>query len=190
LSNRNFERIASEINSQETAWFVLRITYNRALKCKEYLDDKSIKNFIPMHYVTDAKEGKKRKLVPVINSLIFVYTHRFIIDQIRQDPKISSLVRYMMDKSTGKPIVVPNKQMQDFIAVAGANNEQILYLNPSELPLKRGDKVRITKGVWTGVEGEFLRVKGDRRVVVIIRGIMAVATVFIHPSWLEVLKPD
>ena len=51
--------------------------------------------------------------------------------------------------------------------------------------LKRGQRVRITGGVFEGVEGEFVRIKDDRRVVVVIQGLMAVATAFIHPSLIE-----
>lgn len=40
-------------------------------------------------------------------------------------------------------------------------------------------------GFSEGVEGEFVRVKGDRRVVVSIQGVMAIATAFIHPSLIE-----
>ena len=54
--------------------------------------------------------------------------------------------------------------------------------------LKKGDKVRITGGIFSGVEGVFVRVKGDRRVVVSIQGIMAVATAFIHPSLIEKIE--
>jgi transcription antitermination factor NusG len=181
--------MTSKTNTMDPAWYVLRITYNRALKCKENLDKQGIKNFIPMHYVEDTKGiKKKRKLVPVVQNLIFVYTTKSTIDQIKQNTDLASFVRYMMDKATGKPMIVPNKQMQDFIAIAGSNNEQIIYLSATEIPLKRGDKVRITKGIWAGIEGEFLRIKGDRRIVVVIQGIMAVATVFIHPSWLEVVE--
>jgi transcription antitermination factor NusG len=178
--------MSSKEKEPERVWYVLRITYNRALKCKEKLDEIGIKNFIPMHYIMDIKGNKKkRKLVPVIQNLIFVYTTKLTIDRIKQNTEMSSYIRYMMDKSLGKPMTVPNKQMEDFIAIAEGNDDKIMYLSAKEIPLKRGDKVRITKGIWRGVEGEFLRVKGDRRVVVIIQGIIAVATVFIHPAWLE-----
>jgi transcription antitermination factor NusG len=178
--------MTSKINTPDLAWYVLRITYNRALKCKENLDKMEIKNFIPMHYIIVVKgDKKKRKLVPVVQNLIFVYTTKSTIDHIKQNTDMSSFVRYTMDKSTGKPMTVPDKQMQDFITIAGSGDEQVLFLSATEISLKKGDKVRITKGIWAGVEGELLRIKGDRRVVVNIRGIMAVATVFIHPSWLK-----
>jgi transcription antitermination factor NusG len=172
----------------DAAWYVLRVTYNRSLKVKDYFDSKEIKNFIPMHYVVDAKNNGKRKLLPVIQNLIFVYAQRKLLDSIKQEPDLQRLIRYMMDKTTLKPIIVPDKPMQDFMCISGAYDEPIIYLDTSELLLKKGDKVRITKGIWEGVEGEFVRIKGDRRVVVSIRGVMAVATHFIHPSWIEPVK--
>lgn len=93
-----------------------------------------------------------------------------------------------MDKATGRPIIIPDKQMQDFIAVSGTYDDQLVYLDPVSVILKKGDKVRITGGIFSGVEGVFVRVKGDRRVVVSIQGIMAVATAFIHPSLIEKIE--
>ena len=61
----------------------------------------------------------------------------------------------------------------------------LLYLDPSEPALRKGTRVRIIGGVFAGVEGEFVRVRNDRRVVVSIDGVMAVATTFIHPSLVE-----
>ena len=62
---------------------------------------------------------------------------------------------------------------------------QIVYLDPTIVSLREGDRVRIVGGVFSGVEGIFIRIKGDRRVVVSIEGIMAVATAFVHPSLIE-----
>ena len=54
--------------------------------------------------------------------------------------------------------------MRSFIAVSGNYEEQIVYLDPAVTALQKGDRVRITGGVFEGVEGIILRVKGDRRV--------------------------
>ena len=54
-------------------------------------------------------------------------------------------------------------------------DEPVIFLSPEEVVLSKGDKVRITDGVFMGVEGTFMRVKNtrDRRVVVKIDGIQA-----------------
>ena len=53
-----------------------------------------------------------------------------------------------------------------------------------------GTKVRITGGDFEGQEGVFLKVKGarDRRVVIAIQGVIAVAMATIHPDLIEVIK--
>lgn len=66
--------------------------------------------------------------------------------------------------------------------------EQIVYLDPAVTALQKGDRVRITGGVFEGVEGIILRVKGDRRVSVCIKGVMAVATAYVHPSLMELVS--
>lgn len=142
-----------------------------------------------MHWVEKKENGNiKRKRVPVIHNLIFVYTAKSIIDEIKQHTDYGASVRYMMDRATRKPLTVPEKQMQHFMLVAETADTPILYLSPDELTFEKGDRVRITTGIWSGVEGVFVRIKGDRRVVVELLGIMAVATAFVHPSCIEPVR--
>ena len=75
--------------------------------------------------------------------------------------------------------------MRSFIAVSGTYDQAVLYLEPTELNLSQGTRVRITGGIFEGVEGVFVRVRHDRRVVVNIEGVMAVATTFVHASLVE-----
>ena len=94
-------------------------------------------------------------------------------------------IRYIMDRETNQPITKPETQMRSFIAVSGSHDQQVVYLDPTTITFKKGERVRVTGGLFEGVEGEFVRVKGDRRVVVSIQGVMAIATAFIHPSLIE-----
>ena len=170
----------------DIAWYAIRVTYSREMAFKEYLDIHNMENFIPMHYEsTDLGAKKSRKLVPVIHNLVFVHSTRTRIDELKLELGVRLPIRYIMDKATNSPITVPDKQMHDFIAVSGSYDEQLVYLDPVSVAMKKGDKVRITGGIFSGVEGIFIRVRGDRRVVVSIQGIMAVATTFIHPSLIE-----
>ncbi|MDR2425324.1 MAG: UpxY family transcription antiterminator [Prevotellaceae bacterium] len=172
----------------DIAWYVLRVTYGREIPLKKYLDDNQIENFIPMQYQMIEKNGKKsKKLLPVIHNLIFVKTSKQTIDEFKPLIELKMPVRYIMDRSKKLPMVVPECQMQHFIAVSGTCDENLVYLK-SSINFKRGMKVRIKSGIFAGVEGEFVRIKGDRRVVVAINGIMAVATAFVHPSMVEEIK--
>ena len=168
------------------AWYALRITYSRELAFKQYLDDRNIENFIPMRYEYVVKgERKIRKLVPVVHNLVFVYASRLQIDEMKTTAGTQLPIRYIMDRETNQPITIPETQMRSFIAVARSHDQQVVYLDPTTITFKKGERVRVTGGLFEGVEGEFVRVKGDRRVVVSIQGVMAIATAFIHPSLIE-----
>ena len=43
----------------------------------------------------------------------------------------------------------------------------------------------VTDGPFKGAEGHIRRIKKDRRLVVTIAGVVAVATTYIHPSMLK-----
>jgi transcription antitermination factor NusG len=173
----------------DVVWYAIRITYSREMLFKEFLDASHIESFIPMHYETvRMRNGKEiRRLVPIIHNLIFVRTTKTCIDDIMRIYANKYPIRYIMDKYEQKPIIVPNKQMQDFIAVNGTYTEQLVHLDPSEVALKKGVRVRIKGGICEGIEGEYMRIAGDRRVVVSIKGVMAIGTAFVHPSLIEVI---
>lgn len=175
--------------SIDILWYPLRVTYSRELLLKKVLDTEHIENFIPMHYEY-VKHGdrKVRELVPVVHNLVFVHTSLACIDRIKQSVGLSLSVRYIIDRETRCPLIVPEVQMRSFIAVSGSYEEQIVYLDPVITALQKGDRVCITGGIFGGVEGIILRVKGDRRVAVCIQGVMAVATAYIHPSLIEKIE--
>lgn len=99
-------------------------------------------------------------------------------------------LQYITDTRSGQKIIIPDQEMQRFIAVAGTYHEQLLYFRPDELNLSKGTKVRVTGGDFEGQEGIFLKVKGarDRRLVIKIQGVIAVAMASIHPDLIEVIK--
>ena len=166
-------------------WFAIRVSYSRELALKAILDAEKIENFIPMRYEYVIKSGKRvRRLLPAIHNL-FVHSTRKRIDALKDELESSMPIRFIMNREFCRPVVIPDAQMRSFILVAGSHEEAILYVEPAELHLAKGQKVRITGGVFEGVIGEFVRIRHDRRVVVNIEGVMAVATTFISPSLVE-----
>lgn len=161
--------------------------FNRSLRIKAILEAISVECFVPMRNdVHIAGRRKIRKTIPAVRNLIFIHT---TASQIKALKSQYLFVQYLIHKTDGrvKPIVVPDDQMRHFIAVAGTGEEQLIYLEPQAIRFDAGDRVRIRGGVFDGVEGIFLKVKGarDRRVVVSIDGVAAVATTAIHPDLLE-----
>lgn len=163
---------------EELVWFAMSATFGRSLKAKTFLESKDVRCFVPMRYeiVKDRRQIKKKKLVPVINNLIFVYTTKERIQTLKANLEY---LQYMTHPCDGKniPIIVPENQMRQFIDVCKTYNDKLMYVSPSEVDLKEGVRVRVVGGTFDGIEGTFLRVKGERnkRVVVIIPDLLAVA---------------
>lgn len=175
-------------NNDEPVWFAMRVTYRRELAVKQMLDDAGVENFIPMRYeVRTVKEKKVRLYVPAVHNLIFVHCSE---SRIRDLKSGCNALQFMMRPIDGtrRPIIVSDIQMERFIRVAGTSDNKHLYFLPEELDLARGTRIRVHGGVFDGVEGVFVKVKGarSRRVVVQIQGVMAVAAE-IAPDLLEVL---
>lgn len=182
--------ITSDI-SESSEWFAMSATFGRALKAKDFLESHSVRCFIPMKYevVSDGKHGKKRQLVPAINNLLFANTTRSNIQALKSE---LSYLQYLTrpDGLRRVPIVVPEHQMEQFIAVCNTHNDKLIYLNPDEINLEKGTPIQIIGGAFDGVEGTFVKVAGvrNRRVVVLVSGITAVVIADITNGCLKVLE--
>ena len=101
------------VKRTDVVWYAMRITYSRELALKEYLDSISVECYVPMHYEKITYQGKeRRKLVPVVHNLIFVHTSRIRLDEIKQQMEYKFPMRYIMDRETQSPIIVPDSQME------------------------------------------------------------------------------
>ena len=171
-------------------WYAIRVTYNRELKVKEDLDTRGITNFVPMQYRREERNGVMvKRLVPSVHNLIFIHITPSDMKEYKMTTDLP--IRYIMNRETHKPIIVPSHEMENFIKVAGTYNEKLIYLNPDPGDFAKGERVRIIGGAFAGAEGVFVRVKGDRRVIVNVEGLVAVATTFVHPSMIEkITDPD
>lgn len=177
-----------EADKDSEIWYAMRATYRREPDAMRLLKKENLGCFIPMQYKISIKKGKKvRALVPVVHNLLFVHARPSELKRVKSQV---AYLQYITDTRSGQKIIIPDNEMQRFIAVAGNYSDHLLYFQPDELNLSKGTKVRITGGDFEGQEGIFLKVKGarDRRVVVEIQGVIAVAMATIHPDLIEVIK--
>lgn len=179
----------SEITEYEQ-WFAMRATYGRNLMAQTALTDEGLRTFIPMRY--DRRRRTRRTApqhVPVIRDLLFVRTTRDRITAIKKNlPYLHFIIR---DSGTSRePVVVPERQMQQFIAVSSTDEEQLEWLSPEAVNLSCGAAVRVVGGPFAGQEGVLMRLPGKRSkcVVVAIQGVIAVAMTKVHPSLIEIIN--
>ena len=175
---------------EKKVWYAIRVTYHRELKVKEDLDARGITCFVPMQYRREERHGVMiKRLVPSVHNLIFIHITPSGMKEYKATTDLP--IRYMMNRETHKPITVPTREMENFIKIAGTYDEKLIYLNPNPGDFTKGERVRIIGGMFAGAEGVFVRIKGDRRVVVNIEGLVAVATTYVHPSMIEkITDPD
>lgn len=173
-------------------WFAMSAPYCRELKAQALLDEKGVENYVPMHYVIKEMHGrKKRFLVPVIHNLIFVHCTR---DTIRRVKEGVDYLQFKTIREAGKnvPIVVPDRQMEDFMRVCESHDASLRFFRPGEVDLARGTKVHINGGEFDGVSGVFIKLAGtrERRVVVEIPLVASVATAVVSTDLIEVIKEE
>lgn len=175
----------------QIVWFAMSAPYRRELKAKEYLQAKGIECFVPMvNALVEKRSGAKiRKQVPAIHNLIFVHTSKNVIQEIKRGV---DYLQYRTMPREGKniPIIVPDRQMQQFIAVTQTSNEELIYMRPEEVNIAKGTRVRVHGGAFDGTEGVFVKIQGKRkpRVVLLIQGVAAVALAEISTEFIEIIK--
>ena len=79
----------------------------------------------------------------------------------------------------------PDAAVEEAVQAAKEASEKPIIDKDGIIIFKDGETVKVTDGPFKGAEGHIVRIKKDRRLVVTIRGVAAVATTFIHPQFLE-----
>ena len=169
-----------KLSDNELHWYVAN-TCRQEKKIKQRLDSMGIENFIPFQQIARKIHGVDKLIeVPVIPNLVFIHTTFKSCMSLIQEYAFD--MRYLRDRETGNFLIVPDKQMHDFMFLLDFSPSGIEVLNKN---LKRGDRVRVIKGPLQGLEGELVRLMGHKRVVIRLEGVVSIATSYIPGSFLE-----
>lgn len=139
-------------------WFGIRVRLFHELKMRDNLHKMGIECFVPtrseLRIWHDRRVIKERVLTP---QLIFIHaTEQERIEVLN----LNSVLFTVCVPGKSIPARIPDAQMKDFIFfITTANEQQIAFI---ETPLKEGDRVRITEGALTGLEGIIAHCKGKR----------------------------
>lgn len=152
----------------EKHWYALKVFYNKV-----------------QPLIADCKEAGMEFFAPVevVRSLLFVRCSEedvwaFLVNHQQ------GIYLYRMAASK-KPAVIRDREMEVFRFVVTAGKQGLTVLGDDRPEYHMGDRVVVTDGPFKGAEGHIKRIKKDRRLVVTIAGIVAVATTYIHPSMLK-----
>lgn len=199
-------------NEQNTHWYAFHVYMNKVTACRDELtyintqisldahsrsrlipDDilgNQIEHYAPFVRIDHVNSHGKRVVTekPVIPSLFFV---RSTLVQVQAFARwMGDKVRIYTHLEDGKvvPIAIPLHQMQMFIMVSSGDQEGLDYYGPDAYSWRRGERVKVIDGRFKGLEGEIKRIDGNKRLVVTIEGICAVATTYIPRCFLEKIE--
>lgn len=170
-------------------WFAARTRDKQEFAVRKYLDklkseeDLDIDYYLPTRIVvSQLKYRRKRSEVPVIRNLVFICATK----QTACDLSNIYGVRlfYMKDLFTRSMLIVPDKQMEDFMFVMDLNPDGVCFDNES---LAVGHKVKVIKGDFIGIEGEVATEANKTYVVIRIKDILT-ASVKVPKSYLKIIK--
>lgn len=193
-NDRDSEICSYAIESEETTqedivqWYVLRFLYRNQPKVRIQFESDGIETFSPMRWVSRVENGKYTlKYDYAIWDLFFVHSSKKIID-----PYVNRFENLQYKFQSGgkphNPMVIPDKQMNDFVAVVKSSKKP-LYFAPNEINLSKGERIRLIGGRLNGYEGFLVKVNGSRqrRLVVELPGTLC-AAVEVEPEYIEIIR--
>ena len=157
-----------KVKMEEHHWYAAKVFFNKTAPIVSYLQAYSVRFYLPSD---------------IIPSLLFLYVTSDALHDFQS--KFYDRLWIYSDRLTHRPSAIPDREMQLFIFVTSAGKKGLIYLGEDRPEYHIGDRVRVTSGPFKGAEGHIKRIKKDRRLIITISGIAAVATTFIHPSLLE-----
>ena len=176
-------------STEEEKWYVMR-AYKNEKKAEELLSgNNGLKYFIPKRQILRTRKGRKIICTePVIHSLVFVFASQKQIVNFKRyicnDLQFVSWKRY----DSTSYLTIPAKQMDDFIRMCTQKEQEVTFYTPDEIPLEKGQKVRVHGGVFDKMEGILVKTykKRNKQLVVIIPDILA-ASANVDPEYLEII---
>jgi transcription antitermination factor NusG len=161
-------------------WFASRTRFGQELSIKRSLEQRGVEHFIPTKRTIVVRRGKERPAeVPLIRNLVFLRATKKTALSLANEYSIP--LHFIIDRVSKSLLVVPDKQMEDFMRVLDMSKDEGGLVDSPVVP---GDKVRVTKGDLAGVEGNVLETRDSTYIVVTLFDFLQ-AKAHIPRAWLE-----
>ena len=169
-----------EVDDNILRWYPMRIRFSnaiRALGVRDELQRQGVDNYQHLTEQRVMQDGTMQyKPMPTLCNLIFVHAKKRKIKKLKRENAVCSVIQFMakssLDQTQRTEIIhVPDQPMQNFIKAADLSdpNRQRIQLTYSDFLDKIGQRVRILRGPFCGIEGEVKRIRRNRIVVVLLR---------------------
>ncbi len=181
--------------NEKYLWFIFRVSYGREDKALRFIINNGIYAYVPKRYAYHTANGKKTRILKsLIPNLVFAYTTKEQAEIfVKKTPSFPYLSYYynhfeLNPERKNPPLTVSRHEMENFILATCSMNEHLRFVNETQCHFKGGELVRVTDGVFKGVEGRVARVAGQQRVIVSLKNIGLVSTAYIPTAFISIIK--
>ena len=176
-------------------WYVFRASYGREDKAADYIINEGTYAYVAKRYANKSVNNRPKKaLESLIPNLLFAYTTVEKADQyVKHTPDLSFLSYYYNHlertaEQKNPPLTISCHEMENFIHATHSMNEHLMFVTEQQCHFKSGDTVKITDGLFKGVEGRVARVAGQQRVIVSLSNIGLVSTAYVPSAFIEIIN--
>ncbi len=139
-------------------------------------------------YVQEGPVIYERK--PLVTSLIFVRADdagiHAVDARLKEELQMGRMLGFIYKSADFKKwAVIPDSQMDSFRLLTQHGGNGLSFFTNDLVQFMQGDKVRVIEGPLKGAEGYIKRIKKDRRLLVCVEGVIAVASSYIPERMLE-----
>lgn len=114
--SKSLRNIPSKCLNKQEYWFAARTRKDQELTTRDALEKIGVEYFLPTQFVIRQLKYRRRRVeVPVIRNLIFVHATKEFACAIANEYGVRLF--YMRDFDTKSMLIVPDKQMKDFMFV-------------------------------------------------------------------------
>ena len=168
---------------RETFWYALKVFYRRRELVVKDFRAMRYETFFPVVVEETYVNGKLTYTeVPVMSSLLFVRCTAEALKTYKQAH--NDLFMYYPEPGTNIPGKISDEEMENFRKVTAAPDPNVKFLGSDNPSYRTGQKVRVTEGIYKGVEGYIKRIDRNKRLLVCLTGVAVVMLSYIHPQYL------
>ena len=196
---------------EKLRWYALKIFYNRVFEMESLFNAMGLESYIAVELVhlkgddhiraqiilADPDNPRRGRYVakgpelferrPMVASLMFVHDTPEHVKLLNKELEGKGFV--YRNAETRAAVAIPDRQMTTFRLVTDSGVTGLeFYADDDITRFRQGEKVRVVEGPLKGAEGYIKRIKRNRRLLVAIEGVIAVATSYIPPQFLAPVK--
>ena len=179
------------VPTPEMSWYVFRASYGREDKASDYIVEDGTFVYIAKRFARKTVKGKQKKVLEtLIPNLLFVYTSEEKAEEyVKNTPALSYLTYYYnhfeQDETLkNPPLTVSCREMENFIIATCNKSEHLKFVEEAQCHFKGGETVKISDGLFKGVEGKVARVSGQQRVIVSLSNVGLISTAYIPTAFI------